>query len=172
MTAARVPAAGDVGLQGHYAGFVSRFGAFVIDVLVIALTFALAGTVTEYVVDAVGGGDFHLSDWPLAGDIILAAWAFFYSAYSLASAGKTLGLAIVGLRAVRRDGRELSGWRAVVRVLAFPLSFAVFCFGFLMILIGRERRALHDVIADTAVVYAWDARAAHLRFLAKRTRTS
>ena len=28
----------------------------------------------------------------------------------------------------------------------------------------RHRRALHDVIAGTAVIYSWDARAARLRF--------
>jgi phage shock protein PspC (stress-responsive transcriptional regulator) len=33
--------------------------------------------------------------------------------------------------------------------------------------VGREHRALHDVIAGTAVVYGWDARAARLRFLAR-----
>ena len=31
----------------------------------------------------------------------------------------------------------------------------------------RERRALHDLIAGTAVIYEWDARAARLRFLAR-----
>ena len=35
------------------------------------------------------------------------------------------------------------------------------------ILVQRERRALHDLIAGTAVVHAWDARAARLRFLAR-----
>ena len=38
-----------------------------------------------------------------------------------------------------------------------------------MILVNRQRRALHDLIAGTAVVYSWNARAARLRFLAKRT---
>jgi hypothetical protein len=35
------------------------------------------------------------------------------------------------------------------------------------ILLGRDRRALHDVIAGTAVVYTWDARAARLGFLSR-----
>ena len=34
--------------------------------------------------------------------------------------------------------------------------------GFVLILLRRDRRALHDLIASTAVVYAWDARAARL----------
>ena len=33
---------------------------------------------------------------------------------------------------------------------------------------ARGRRALHDVIAGTAVIYSWDARAARLRFLSRK----
>jgi uncharacterized RDD family membrane protein YckC len=50
----------------------------------------------------------------------------------------------------------------------YPLSLLFFGFGSLLILFRRDRRALHDLIAGSAVVYAWDARAARLRFLAKR----
>jgi uncharacterized RDD family membrane protein YckC len=57
---------------------------------------------------------------------------------------------------------------AVVRTLAFPLSIIILGLGFLGILTGRERRALHDRIAGTSVVYAWDARAARLRWLARK----
>lgn len=38
--------------------------------------------------------------------------------------------------------------------------------GFPGILVQREHRALRDLIAGTAVIYAWDARAA--RFLARQ----
>jgi uncharacterized RDD family membrane protein YckC len=50
----------------------------------------------------------------------------------------------------------------------FPLSFLLCGLGFLGILVQREHRALHDLIAGTAVIYSWDARAARLRFLARR----
>ena len=146
-----------MGLQGHYAGFVSRAGSFFIDLFVIAVAFSLAGTVLEYIVSAATGNDFSVSDYPVVANIALLAWAFFYCAYSLALDGKTLGMALIGVRAVRRDGSPIGGWQAVLRVLVFPLSFLVFCLGFIMILLGRERRALHDVIAGTAVVYGWDA---------------
>ena len=55
-----------------------------------------------------------------------------------------------------------------VRSLTFPLGFLTLGLGFLGILVHREHRALYDLIAGTAVVYAWDARAARLRFLLKR----
>jgi hypothetical protein len=55
-----------------------------------------------------------------------------------------------------------------VRSLTFPLGFLTFGLGFLSILVQREHRAVYDLIAGTAVVYAWDARAAKLRFLARQ----
>ncbi len=55
-----------------------------------------------------------------------------------------------------------------MRALVFPLSFLLLGAGFLGILVQREHRALHDLIAGTAVIYAWDARAARLRFLARQ----
>ena len=53
----------------------------------------------------------------------------------------------------------------MIRTLAFPLSFLLLGLGFTGILFQRDRRALHDMIAGTAVVYYWEARAARLRFL-------
>ena len=64
-------------------------------------------------------------------------------------------MAIVGLRAVNRDGSDLTGGQAIVRVLVTPLSFLVFFLGFWLILIRGDRRGLHDLIARTAVVYGW-----------------
>ena len=54
-----------------------------------------------------------------------------------------------------------------MRTLALPLSFLFPGLGFAGILPGDRRRALHDVIAGTAVIYSRDARAARLRFLSR-----
>jgi uncharacterized RDD family membrane protein YckC len=157
-----------VGLQGTYAGFVTRFSSFVIDIVVITGLFGLAGRALDYVVSGLSGDQFTLSDHHLAASLAFVSWFFFYCAYPLAVGGRTLGMAVVGLQAVRKDGTALGTRHAVVRVLAFPLSFLLFGLGFLLILLKRDRRALHDLLAGTAVVYAWDARAARLRFLARR----
>ena len=77
-------------------------------------------------------------------------------------------MAILGMRVVCADGRIVDPWRGVVRALVFPLSFLLFGLGFLGILVGREHRALHDVIAGTTVVYSWDARSARLGFLTRQ----
>ena len=61
----------------------------------------------------------------------------------------------------------VSGREALVRVLALPLSFLTLGIGFLLILLRQDGRALQDLIGGTAVVYAWDARAARMRFLVR-----
>jgi uncharacterized RDD family membrane protein YckC len=98
---------------------------------------------------------------------VFVAWEFFYFGYSWAASGRTFGMAALGVRVVRADGGALDPWRGAVRALVFPLSFLFFGLGFLGILVQREHRALHDLIAGSAVIYAWDARAARLRFLAR-----
>jgi uncharacterized RDD family membrane protein YckC len=69
---------------------------------------------------------------------------------------------------VRADGTVLPPKQGVLRSLVFPLSFLLFGLGFIGILVQHEHRALHDLIAGSAVVYSWDARAAQLRFLARQ----
>jgi uncharacterized RDD family membrane protein YckC len=101
--------------------------------------------------------------------VVLAffAWEFFYFAYYWSGTGKTLGMVILGVQVVGQDGSRVGAKRGLVRTLAFPLSFLLLGLGFLGILLGHDRRALHDVVAGTAVVYAWDARSARLRSLAR-----
>src|SRR5262249_51687137 len=90
----------------------------------------------------------------------------FYCTYPVAAAGKTLGMAVVGVQVVRRDGSRVGGGGAFVRLVALPLSFLTLGIGFLLILLRRDHRALQDLIARTAVAYGWDAQAARIRFLA------
>jgi uncharacterized RDD family membrane protein YckC len=157
----------DVDLQGHYAGAVTRLAAYVVDTFTLSSLFAVGAAVFEYLVANVLGASFDLADSPLAASAAFLVWSFLYFAVPLAASGRTFGSAVLGLRVVRADGGDLDPRHAVIRTLAFPLSFLFFGLGFVPILVQRERRALHDLIAGTAVVYAWDARSARLRFLAR-----
>ena len=161
-----------VSAQGNYAGSVSRFLAYVIDLAVSSGVFALALAAISYVVKIVSGHEitWNRQDIPVA--IVFILWQFFYFGYSWAMSGRTFGMAVLGIRVVRADGQPIRPRQGVVRALVFPLSFLLFGLGFLGILVQREHRALHDLIAGTAVVYSWDARAARLRFLAREAETS
>jgi uncharacterized RDD family membrane protein YckC len=154
--------------QGHYAGSVSRFVAYVIDLAVSTAVFTLALAAIDFAVRIVTGHSVGWNRQNIVVAIIFVAWQFVYFGYSWAVSGRTLGMAALGIRVVRADGAEVAPRQGVVRALVFPLSFLLFGLGFLGILVQREHRALHDLIAGTAVIYAWDARAARLRFLARQ----
>ena len=166
MTAAH-DSARSVTAQGQYAGAVSRFLAYAIDLFASSAVFALALAAISYAVHVIVGRQVSWNRQNIVVAIIFVAWEFFYFGYSWAASGRTFGMAVLGVRVVRADGWPIEPWRGAVRALVFPLSFLLFGLGFLGILVQRERRALHDLIAGTAVVYAWDARAARLRFLAR-----
>ncbi len=159
----------DISLQGHYAGIITRVAAFGIDVVVAMTLFTLGGAVLEYVTTSLIGRRVSLSNAPVLSIILLALWLLIYFAYPVAVGGRTLGMAFVGLEVVTKEGRPATGKHAVLRTLFMPLSIVFLGIGILMILLNRDRRALHDLIGGTAVVYSWNARAARLRFLAKRS---
>ena len=161
------PGAGLETMQGHYAGSVSRFAAYVIDVAVSSGLFAAGLALVSYAAQVVTG---HVIGWSRQDALVavlLAAWQLLYYGYSWASGGKTFGMAVLGVQVVRADGMIIDPWRGVLRALVFPLSFLLLGLGFAGILVQREHRALHDLIAGTAVVYSWDARSARLRFLSR-----
>ena len=166
MTARSRPP-GWVSAQGHYAGAVSRFVAYALDLAASTALFTLGLAATAFAVQTITGHPVSWSKSDVVIAVIFACWQFFYFGYSWAASGKTFGMAVLGVRVVRADGSDLDPWRGFLRALVFPLSFLFFGLGFLGILVQREHRALHDLIAGTAVIYAWDARAARLRFLAR-----
>jgi uncharacterized RDD family membrane protein YckC len=160
-------------VTGHYAGVVSRAAGAVLDIGIVlgSFTVGLAGfdLLTRTLIGGVMADDRTGPGWTVA----LAIWAFLYVYVSLAIAGRTPGKGIVGLRVVKADGSTLSGGRALLRTLVFPLSGLAAGIGFALALVQREHRALHDLIAGTAVVYDWGGRVAELPgplsdFLARR----
>lgn len=154
-------------LVGHYAGPVTRLVAYAADAAIGTTLFSFGAGALVWVTQLLSGDRFDVRNLgPWIGFPLLVVWGFLYFWVPLAMAGRTPGMALIGLQVVRRDGSNLDAGHAALRVLTLPLSFLTLGIGLLGIVFGREHRALHDVVADTAVVYAWDARAARLRFLA------
>jgi uncharacterized RDD family membrane protein YckC len=153
--------------RGHYAGFASRFIAFVIDCVLSIAVFELVLAAASFAASVLTGTSIHWNRGYLWVVIAFVAWQFLYYAYFWTASGKTPGMISLGVRVVGQDGSHAGTQRGLVRTLAFPLSFLLLGLGFLGILFEHDRRALHDLIAGTAVVYDWDAREARLRSLAR-----
>jgi uncharacterized RDD family membrane protein YckC len=154
--------------QGQYAGAVSRLAAFATDVVAVWGIYAASVALVSFAVDLITSRNFDLSKRPVVAAVTVALWVFTYFAYQWAVAGRTVGMALFGLRVVNAvDGGPINGRKAMIRTLTLPLSLIALFLGCLGILTNRGRQAWHDRFAGTAVVYAWDARAARLRWLAE-----
>lgn len=150
---------GRLTVTGHYAGAVSRAAATAVDGLIVLGSFTIGLAGLDLLTTAFWGTSLRRS-WPVA--IALPGLAFCYAFGFLAIAARTPGQGIAGLRVVRSDGGTIRPGQAFLRVAVFPLSVLPAGLGFAPILFQREHRALHDLIAGTAVVYDWGDRPAQL----------
>jgi uncharacterized RDD family membrane protein YckC len=157
-----------VSAQGRYAGSVSRLAAYLIDLTFSSVVFEFALAAISFVASIFTGQEITYHRGSIFVIISYVLWQFVYFGFAWAANGNTLGMSLLGVHVVRADGMRLDPWRGWVRSLTFPLGFLTLGLGFLGILVRREHRAVYDLIAGTAVVYAWDARAARLRFLARQ----
>ena len=162
--------------RGHYAGFVSRFTAFIIDLVIITLISIVVGwtisrpllfigiDVTEACinVDTQSWITFFQTIWCLLAKISIPFSAFLvligYPLILWTLTGQTIGKYALGVRVVRMDGRPLSFMNSVRRLFGYFISLLFLGVGFIWILLSNQRQGWHDKIAGTYVIYAWDAR--------------
>jgi len=146
-------------LQGHYGGSLARLVAYAIDAFLSVTLFGLVLAGAIGVINTVFSVD--ISESPAVGvawGVGLLLWTFLYWWYPLATFGKTVGMGLVGLEVVRGDGSRLPARAAAIRTLMMPISFLILWLGLVPIVTSRRHRALHDKVADTAVIYDWPAR--------------
>ncbi len=149
-------------VSGHYAGAVSRAAAAALDIAIIVTTYTFGYAGLNLLTTALFQQELSGSrSGPLA-IAGLVVWGFAYLFLSLAVTGRTVGKGVVGLTVVNADGSPLGVRRAFVRTLLLPVSTFLFGAGLVLIVVHREHRSLHDLIAHTAVVYDWGDRSAEL----------
>lgn len=146
---------------GRYAGPVTRLLAFLIDMTVVTLGLTLLVAGVVFVV-GLFVSDFELpATSGLFYGIVLVTWGFLYFWLGWAVFGKTVGMAVLGLRVISDDGDpNLSGRQPFVRTIVYPFSFIIFLLGLLGVVFNRQRKGWHDHAAHTTVVYDWGSRTA------------
>jgi uncharacterized RDD family membrane protein YckC len=152
MTQAKQPDDPATARRGCYAGPLSRLVAWIVDLFVSHLLLAVMTVTVIAIVDFVTGKVLHIQVSTAIAVPAEVVWLFLYYFVCWASVGQTPGMRLLGVKVVRRDGSRLHAGKAAVRTLVFPFSF-ILGLGLVGIVIGREHRALHDVAANTAVVY-------------------
>ncbi len=148
-------------VTGRLAGGVSRFVAFLADAFTISFSYGVMVALMVYLAELLGASSTSVKGHGLAWAIGYASFAFLYYWIGLAITGRSIGKGLVGLRVVRMDGEPITPGRAAVRTLVYPFSF-ILMLGFIPIVTGKHRRALHDWAAGDKVLYDWGDRPAEL----------
>ena len=150
-------------VTGHYAGPVSRILGIVLDSIIVSTAFILMVLGFAFIIDFLFQIEISTS-WRggVFGLIVALIWAFLYHWVSISLAGRTIGMGVLGVGVVARDGTPISGKKAAIRQVVYPISFLFFGVGFLGLFISPERRTLHDAAGGSVVVYYWGNRPAEM----------
>jgi uncharacterized RDD family membrane protein YckC len=137
----------------NYAGFWIRVGCSIVDILVLMAVNFVIGFV-------LGFGTISQTSSPEAAlgiqlflQFLQFAVGFTYTTVMIWKYGATLGVMAGGLRIVNADGSNISYLKSVGRYFAYMLNGFTFGIGFIMVAFDKEKRALHDMICDTRVIY-------------------
>ena len=155
---------GVFGVQGtRYAGFWIRFAAAILDGLILFLPNLLLNYLFTLTMSTV----FHrptldaqhpqINSEVLAGlgmyYVVLFTVTSIYNGFCFSRFGGLPGMLICGLRVIRPDGQRVSFLRGAARYFANILNVVILFTGYLFIVFDDQKRALHDYICDTRVVY-------------------
>ena len=154
------------GVSAVPCGFWARLGAYIIDVMIIGAIFQLVwmqlgdaqkwtlplfpkevtyATLQQFMQDS--------QTWTNHALPIFYPIFFLYDVLLNGRFGATVGKMAIGARIVLKDGSRLGYTRAAWRWLAARVSDLFFCAGYLLIGLRTDKRALHDLLAGTRVVY-------------------
>lgn len=148
----------------EYAGFWIRFGAKVIDILILGafnmfLGFIYSAFFMSAMVDPSTVDPENIQKLMIPSIIMsLLQWAFamFYPTWFVGKYGATPGKMVCKLKVVTPENEQVSYWRAFGRYWGEILSGLIFCIGYIMAGFDSEKRALHDRICSTRVIRSDD----------------
>lgn len=148
--------------QPHPAGFFSRFEAFVIDLVILSIVQLVSSAFIQTILrffrltGLVGRIQALLDNTTLniaVGSAIFSLFVIGYFVFFWTLVGFTPGKALLGIKVVRMNGGKLSFGRSLLRFFSYWISAIPIFLGFLWVLWDPNRRAWHDKIAGTQVLY-------------------
>ncbi len=140
----------------HYAGFWIRFVAKFIDGLILGVVFLVPFFIFVFQsarVGAAGRPSLVSEVVPLLLQLVLVLANMGYSIFFLGKYGATPGKMACKIHVVTAEGGKISYLRATGRFFAEMLSGMVCYIGYIIAGFDEEKRALHDHICNTRVVY-------------------
>lgn len=137
--------------QLKYAGFWIRFWAFLIDFLMVSAISGIFIKPIFRVLDIAINKPFAFLFSPYK--IVALVLLILYFILMTKLAGQTVGKMIMGIRVVKLNGKKLD-WSTVLFREGFGRFISqMLWIPYLLVLFTPQKKALHDIFADTAVVH-------------------
>ena len=143
---------------GRPAGFWIRLVAYLIDQIILGVPAIIVWLIAIALVDPSFFNETSEAAEPSGAATGLAYIIFiplYLTYYTLGVSvwATTIGKRMVGIYVLRPDGSKCGWGRAFSRYFAYFLSALLLYVGYLMVAFREDKRALHDLICDTVVVY-------------------
>ena len=146
-------------MSSPYSGLATRALACAIDVVIVQAVAWAVGTVAVLAASMVDPSPTLRTILIAAGAVVAALWSAGYFVFFWSTTGQTPGDRVMQIRVQDAgDGQPLHLGRAVLRLFGALLSVLLLFLGYLLILVDGRRRALHDRLVGSVVVYTPPAR--------------
>jgi uncharacterized RDD family membrane protein YckC len=136
--------------RAEVSGAARRITAAIVDLIILLSIDAIVIYFT-FQIARLSFAQWQLIPMLPLGLFLLLVKASYFSVFT-ALGGQTVGKMATGIRVVGDDDRDVEPSRAVQRTLAALASVAAVGIGFAPVLLGGDRRTLHDRVAGTRVV--------------------
>jgi uncharacterized RDD family membrane protein YckC len=123
----------------EYSSLGRRIIAFLIDVLIVAIPTGIA----NFIIPVLGG---------------LIVWFLFIPLLEASELQATIGKNLMGIQVTDLQGGRISLRSSVIRNLLKLISAAIVFIGFFFALFTRKKQTLHDLLAETVVIYGQSER--------------
>lgn len=142
--------------QFIYAGFFSRWMAFLTDTVLLAMVLLIV-KVPIWIVQASAGDSFLFKPFLFeftAVDVFYYLLTLAYYVLMTYYSGATVGKHLMKLKVVDSEGQKLTFMSVLIREsVGKYLSAFIANIGYIMAAFDSRKQGLHDKIADTCVVY-------------------
>ena len=136
-----------------HAGFWRRCAAYTIDYFITFVASYVVGLVAGFAL-AAGQGAAGMMAAPTVGGILGLVVGWLYFALQESSAQQaTLGKRALGIKVTDGNGMRIGFGRATGRFFGKLLSGLIFAIGFMLAGWTEKKQALHDMLANTLVVF-------------------
>ena len=142
-----------------YAGFWRRFGAYIIDGIILYVLSLGISAVTRLGINAPDSAAaidmytyFVSADFLLYFGINTIANMLYWGLFESSPMQATPGKMVLGIKVTDMGGNRVSFGRAVGRYFGKILSGMILGIGYLMIAFTEKKQGLHDIMAGTLIV--------------------